>query len=301
MTSPSRPSTTNTFLALDPREHSLEASRVVLLPAPYDATTSYKRDARHGPAAIVAASAEMEDFDPELGCEPMSVGIHTAPTLDLASAAPEEMAARVSEAVATHAGSGKLVGMLGGEHSLSAGAVRTMAAHYADLSVLVFDAQADLRDEYQGMPYSHACASRRMSDHAPVTLVGVRSMTGEEQSFAREQGIAIFERGAEPITDVDAIVERLSDNVYVSFDLDAFDPSFMAAVGTPEPGGMGWWEALRILRAIAERRTIVGFDVMELAPAEGPEACADTAAKLTYKLIGYATQLPGSGAPPSSR
>jgi agmatinase len=299
VTSPDQPlnhdsSAPNTFLALDPDEHSLDASRVVLLPVPYDATTSYKHGARFGPSAIIAASAEMEDFDPELNCEPMGVGIHTAPALNASTPDPETMAGRVSEAVDWYAERGKLIGMLGGEHSLSAGAVRTIAACYTDLSVLVFDAQADLRDDYQGMAYSHACASRRMLDHAPVTLVGVRSMTGEEQAFAREQDIAMFERGADPITDVDAIVAALSNNVYVSFDLDAFDPSFMAAVGTPEPGGMGWWEALRILRAVAERKTIVGFDVMELAPAEGPEASAYTAAKLTYKLIGYATQLRGS-------
>jgi agmatinase len=283
----------NTFLALDGAAHTLDASRVVLLPVPYDGTTSYKQGARLGPAAIIAASAEMEDFDPELDCEPMSVGIHTAPALDAGDSGPEAWAARVSEAVSEYAEQGKLVGMLGGEHSLSAGAVRTMAERHADLSVLVFDAQADLRDEYQGMPYSHACASRRMLDHAPITLVGVRSMTSEERTFAREHNVAMFERGAEPITDVDAIVDCLSDSVYVSFDLDAFDPSFMAAVGTPEPGGMGWWEALRILRSVAERNTIVGFDVMELAPTEGPEASAYTAAKLAYKLIAYAT-MPGA-------
>jgi agmatinase len=283
----------NTFLALDGAIHALDASRVVLLPVPYDGTTSYKQGARFGPAAIIAASAEMEDFDPELDCEPMTVGIHTAPALDAGDGGPEAWAACVSEAVSGYAEQSKLVGMLGGEHSLSAGAVRTMAARHADLSVLVFDAQADLRNEYQGMAYSHACASRRMLDHAPITLVGVRSMTGEERTFAREHNIAMFERGAEPITDVDAIVDHLSGNVYVSFDLDAFDPSFMAAVGTPEPGGMGWWEALRILRAVAERKTIVGFDVMELAPAEGPEASAYTAAKLAYKLIAYAT-MPGA-------
>ena len=293
MANPDQSITPNTFLALDPNKHSLASSRVVLLPAPYDATTSYKHGARYGPAAIIAASVEMEDFDPELACEPMAVGIHTAPELDTNAADPEKMANRVSEAIAFYTERGKLVGMLGGEHSLSAGAVRTMANSYVDLSVLVFDAQADLRDQYQGMAYSHACASRRMLDHAPVTLVGVRSMTGEEKSFASEQKIAMFERGAEPITDIEAIVGRLSDHVYVSFDLDAFDPSFMAGVGTPEPGGMGWWEALRILRAVAEHKTIVGFDVMELAPAEGPEASAYTAAKLTYKMIGYATQLGG--------
>ena len=117
-------------------------------------------------------------------------------------------------------------------------------------------------------------------------------MTGEEAAFAQGHGVALFPCGPEPVTDVDAIVDTLGEDVYVSFDLDAFDPSFMAAVGTPEPGGLGWWEALRILRAVSERRRIVGFDVVELAPDEGPEACAYTAAKLVYKLFGYATALP---------
>ena len=222
----------------------------------------------------------MEDYDPELGCEPCSVGIHTAPALEPVGG-PEAMAERVREAVSFYAGQGKLVGMLGGEHSITSGAVATLAERHPGLSVLFFDAQADLRDDYQGWAHSHACAARRTLDHASsLTLVGVRSMTGEEAAFAQEQGVALFPRGPEPVADVDAIVDTLGQNVYVSFDLDAFDPSFMAAVGTPEPGGMGWWEALRILRAVAERRRIVGFDVVELAPDEGPEACAYTAAKL---------------------
>ena len=293
MTIPSWPTTPNTFLVLDPEQHSLESSRVVLLPVPYDATTSYRSGSRDGPAAIIRASRAMEDFDVELGYEPSAVGIHTAPELEAHAGGPEAMVARVAEAVGHYAEQGKLVGMLGGEHSLSAGAVRAAAQRSDNLSVLVLDAQADLREEYQGTPYSHASASRRMLDHAPVTLVGVRSMIGEEAATAEARGVAIFPRGAEPIVEINSIVAGLTDNVYVSVDLDALDPSFMAAVGTPEPGGMGWWEALRILRAVGERRRIVGFDIMELAPAEGPEACAYTAAKLAYKLIGYATRTAG--------
>ncbi len=290
MSETSWPTVPRTFLALDPHEHRLERARVVLLPVPYDATTSYKPGARHGPAAIIEASRQMEDYDPELGSEPSSVGIYTAPELEPHAGGPEAMAARVHQAVAWYAGHDKLVGMLGGEHSLTAGAVRAVVERTEDVSVLVFDAQADLREEYQGTPSSHASAVRRIADHAPVTLVGVRSMTGGEEALARARSIPLFTRGPEPITDVEAIVEGLSANVYVSFDLDAFDPSFMAAVGTPEPGGLGWWEALAILRAVAERRRIVGFDVVELAPAEGPEACAYTAAKLVYKVIAYATR-----------
>ncbi len=284
-----RPEPPDTFLILDPDEHTLDRSRCVVLPVPYEETTSYRKGTRRGPEAIIRASAEMEDYDLELGCEPCSVGIHTAPALQPAEG-PEAMAGRVREAVAGYAAQGKLVGMLGGEHSITSGAVAALAERHPGLSVLFFDAQADLRDDYQGWTHSHACAARRALDHASsLTLVGVRSMTAEEAAFARENGVALFPRGAEPIADVDAIVDTLGEDVYVSFDLDAFDPSFMAAVGTPEPGGMGWWEALRILRAVSEHRRIVGFDVVELAPDEGPEACAYTAAKLVYKLFGYAT------------
>ena len=295
MSDAERPDLPDTFLILDPDEHSLERSRCVVLPVPYEETTSYRKGTRRGPEAIIRASAEMEDYDVELGCEPCAVGIHTAPALEAtpvlgSSGGPEAMAGRVREAVSYYAGQGKLVGMLGGEHSITSGAVAALAERHPGLSVLIFDAQADLRDDYQGWSHSHACAARRVLDHASsLTLVGVRSMTGEEAAFANERGVALFPRGAEAIADVDGIVDTLGGDVYVSFDLDAFDPSFMSAVGTPEPGGMGWWEALRILRAVAERRRIVGFDVVELAPDEGPEACAYTAAKLVYKLFGYAT------------
>ena len=276
------------FLDLDPAEHTLERSRVVVLPVPYAETVSYRGGAQLGPYAILRASAEMEDYDPEFGAEPCAAGIHTLPPLADLSGGPEAVAARVADAVGGLAAQGKVPCTLGGEHSLSAGAVAGAARHIDDLSVLVLDAHADLRDEYQGWRYSHACAVRRILDHAPVTLVGVRSLATEEAAFIRENGIPCFPRGADAIDDVDAIIDTLSANVYVSVDLDVFDPSVVAAVGTPEPGGMGWWEALRLLRAVGERRRIVAFDVMELAPSEGPEAGVYAAAKLAYKLAAYA-------------
>ena len=289
MHEPGWPTTPNTFLALPPHEHDLARSRLVVLPVPYDAATSYKAGARDGPAAILRASRQMEDFDPELGCCPSDVGIYTAPELEAHAGGPEQMAARVAQAVDWYAGQGKLVCMLGGDHSLTPGAVSALVRRYDDLSVLVLDAHTDLADEYQGSRYSHACAVRRVLDVAPAVLVGVRSMQQQDNDLIQRGVVTLFPRTAEPITDVEAVVSHLSPNVYVSVDLDVFDPSLMAAVGTPEPGGMGWWEVLRVLRAVASRRRIVGFDVMELAPAEGPEACAYTAAKLAYKLIGYAT------------
>ncbi len=278
-----------TYLGLDPAEHSLTRSRVVLLPVPYDATTSYRSGSRDGPDAILKASRDMEEYDPELDRETRSVGIYTAPGLEPHAEGPTQMVQRVHDAVSWYMDAGKLVGMLGGEHSVTAGAVAAVREHYPDLSVLVLDAHADLREVYQEAEFSHANASRRMLDHAPITQVGIRSMTADEARLVRERDIPFFPRNADPITDVDAILARLTDHVYVSVDLDCFDPTFMAAVGTPEPGGMGWWEALKILRAVGERKHIVAFDVMELSPKEGPETSAYTAAKLVYKLIGYAT------------
>ena len=283
------PTSPNTFLALPPQEHDLARSRVVVLPVPYDAATSYKAGARDGPAAIIRASREMEELDPELDRTPCDVGIYTAPELEMHVGGPEQMVARVTQAVDWYAGQGKLVCMLGGDHSVTPGAVRAVAQHYDNLSVLVFDAHTDLSDEYQGSRYSHACATRRVIETAPAVLVGIRSNHREGADLIRQGVVPVFPRFAEPITSADAIISHLSPNVYVSIDLDVFDPSMMAAVGTPEPGGMGWWEVLALLRAVAEKRNIVSFDLMELAPAEGPDACAYTAAKLAYKLIGYAT------------
>lgn len=283
------PTTPATFLALPPEAHDLARSRVVVLPVPYDAATSYKAGARDGPYSILRASHQMEDFDPELGIAPCDVGIHTAQALEPIVGNPEQMLARVTQAVEWYVAQGKLVCMLGGDHSLTPAAVRAVAQHHDSLSVLVLDAHTDLADEYQGSRYSHACATRRMLEWVPAVVVGVRSVHEEAHRLVEAGVVPMFLREAAPIDDAKAIIAHLSANVYVSVDLDVFDPSFMAAVGTPEPGGMGWWEVLGLLRAVARERRIVGFDIMELAPAEGPEACAYTAARLAYKLIAYAT------------
>ena len=279
----------NTFLALDQTEHSLTKSKCTILPIPFEATTSYRKGTYLGPSAIIRASAEMEDFDIELGFEPCQIGIYTAPVISPNLTAPDGMISKIADTVEEYLKKGQFIGVLGGEHSVSVGVVKAMSRQYKDLSILVFDAQADLRNEYQGSRYSHACASRRMHDYAPTTIVGVRSITEEELAFADKHQIPIFYRASDNINDVNSIISTLSNNVYISFDLDAFDPSFMASVGTPEPGGLGWWEALDILKKVARQRNIVGFDVVELSPEEGPEACAYSAAKLVYKIIRYAT------------
>ena len=215
---------------------------------------------------------------------------------------PELMVQRVRQAVATYLRSDRVVGVLGGEHSLAAGAVQAHLRQYPELSVLYLDAHADLRDEYLGTQWGHASGARRIHGWCPLVLVGVRSICEEERDYLRFQSNAPASPAITsffwPVDDEGSlnreVVSRLSDPVYVSVDLDVFDPSLMAAVGTPEPGGMSWHQVTGLLRAVADSRRIVGFDVCELAPREGPMACTYTAAKLVYKLIAYASRPPDS-------
>ena len=284
------PSTPANFLALPPDQSALATASAVLIPVPIDSTTSFRTGARYGPAAIIAASAALEDYDLELGIDVAELGIHTAPALEPHVGDPEQMAMRVRQAVAHYQSQDKLTGVIGGDHSAAIGSALACLDKYPDLSVLYIDAHADLRDEYQGTGWGHGSAARRISEHCPVSLVGVRTLALEERTFIDQAGL----RGCYwPPSDgcLDNITNALNPQVYVSVDLDALDPSEMAAVGTPEPGGMRWQDLVTLMRQVAEQRRIVGFDVCELAPNEGPPANSYTAAKLVYKLIAYATGL----------
>ena len=205
---------------------------------------------------------------------------------------PEAMVEQVRRSVLRVAEDGKLVVLLGGEHTVAIGAAQALQEVHPDLSVLYLDAHADLRDQYMGTSSGHASVARRMREICPLVEVGVRSLSAEESDFIKDAGIPVF-YWTPPIPEMSqlarSVLQSLSAHVYVSVDLDVFDPSIMPAVGTPEPGGMGWYEVTGLLKAVCEQRQIVGFDITELSPAEGPEACAFTAAKLAYKLIGYAT------------
>ena len=278
------------FLALTPEQSALESARVVLIPVPYDGTTSYRSGARDGPAAIIAASGQMEDYDLELDLDLAALGIHTTPALDPHMGGPGLMAQRVRDAVASCIAPERAVGVLGGEHSLTAGSVQAHFEAYPSLSVLYLDAHADLRNEYQGTRWGHASGARRVFDRCPVALAGVRSLCLEERDFIRDNGVPVWPSppDADPLP-ADDILAVLGDEVYVSVDLDVFDPSLMPAVGTPEPGGLNWTQVVSLLRRVGESRRIVGFDVCELAPAEGPMACSYTAARLVAKLAAYST------------
>ncbi len=281
------------FLALTPEQSSLQTARVVLIPVPYDSSTSYRGGARDGPAGMIAASAEMEDYDLELDLDVAELGIHTMPALEPHMGGPEQMAQRVHDAVAACIAPGRVVGVLGGEHSLTAGSVRAHFAAYPSLSVLYLDAHADLRDEYQGTRWGHASGARRAFDLCPVAIAGVRSLSLEERNFVRDRGVPFWPCPSDggPLP-ADEILSALGDEVYISVDLDVFDPAIMSAVGTPEPGGLNWYQVISLLRAVGETKRIVGFDVCELSPGEGPVACTYTAARLVAKLAAYATALP---------
>ncbi|MFN3974576.1 MAG: agmatinase [Dehalococcoidia bacterium] len=278
------------FLALPPEQASLERAHFVVVPVPYDSTTSYKAGAREGPSAIIAASRFLEDYDPSLGWEPCSLGIATLPEVEPHLGDPHATIQRVAQVVGAILEMGKMPVLLGGEHSIALGGVLGAMRHAQGLSVLYLDAHADLRDTYMGTPYSHACTARRIAEVAPILEVGVRSMSAEEAHFARSKGVSLFHWGPMARAE-DALawaLARLGPQVYISIDLDVLDPSLMPAVGTPEPGGLFWRDLLVILEGVAKSRRVVAFDVVELSPREGPSSCAYTAAALVYRLMGLA-------------
>ena len=279
------------FLALPYEQCRLDLAKAVLIPVPYDSSTSFRSGARDGPNAMIQASNGLEDYDAELDLDVSLVGIATTAALEPHMGGPEQMAQRVRTAEAHYLNMGKLVGVMGGEHSLAAGAVLAHAEVYPDLSVLYLDAHADLRDEYMGTSWGHASGARRIHDVCPMVLAGIRSMSQEESDYIKASSLPAFTWPS----DLDSaafnkgIIDLLSPRVYISVDLDVLDPALMPAVGTPEPGGMDWGRLTGLLKEVAQSRQIVGFDVCELSPSDGPPACAYTAAKLVYKLVAYAT------------
>jgi len=266
-----------------------ENSRVVVLPVPYDSTTEWRSGAREGPRAIIDASQYLELYDYELKREIYQVGIHTLPEIKPDMAGPENMTRQVYQVARGLLEKNKMLLMLGGEHSLTLGMVKAYREKYQDLSVLQLDAHADLRDSYLGTKFSHATVMRRVCELCPIVPVGIRSLSEEEYRFISEAGIKpVYADGQVLAGDyIKHIIATLSSEVYITIDLDVLDPSIMSAVGTPEPGGIGWYGLLNLLREVASSKHVVGFDLVELCPDEGPRSCAFLAAKLAYKLIGY--------------
>ena len=278
-----------TFLDTPPEDHVYEEARIVVVPVPYDSTTSFRAGSRYAPAAIIDASRHLEDFDVELRIDPSEQGIYTLPEISPDMSGPKSLVRQIQSAVAQILSDGKIPAVLGGEHTVATGAVFACAEQYDDLSVLYLDAHADLRDSYMGTRWGHASVAARVSEICPLVEVGARSISAAEYSFSKSVGIPIhFWPPDGNYSDLIAkVCAQLSSNVYISIDLDALDPSIMSAVGTPEPGGMTWRETTALLRQVAVESNVVGFDIVELSPEEGPVACSSTAARLAYKMMGY--------------
>ncbi len=290
------------FLGLPLQVNPLDTARAAVLPIPYDLTTSYQPGARRGPIAILEASTHLETYDEELRRETWEgIGIATLPAVVPDTTGPAATMARIEAAAREVVAAGRFLVGLGGEHSVTAPLVRAVRACHDQAGVLQFDAHADLRDEFEGSPDNHACVMRRLLDTGvPIAQLGIRSLTAEEHALIGARGVCSVFAEEAVRRPLDAWLPRLLDalpqDVYVTIDLDAFDPAIMPATGTPEPGGLDWYLALDVLRAVAAARRIVGFDVVELAPIPGNVAPDFLAAKLVYKLLGYAFHLSRSRA-----
>ena len=277
----------NYFLEIDPIERRFSSSKIVILPVPYEGTTSYGKGTKNGPSAILKASQIVEDYDIELGFEPYKRvgGIHTALPVKVSKDPHKAVYISVKKILSAE----KIPLMLGGEHSISYGAVKAAKEFYPDLSVLQLDAHADLRDTYHGNKFSHACIMRRIRTMCPAVQVGIRSQDREEADYIKEYGLqkSIFYAHEYDESKIQTIVKGLTDDVYITIDVDAFDPSVIPATGTPEPGGLLWEQVLAILKKAIAEKNVVGVDVVELAPKANLHYADYTVAKLVYKIIGY--------------
>lgn len=288
------------FLGLPDPAPSLERAPIVILPVPYEATVSYMGGTRFGPRRILEASRYIELYDHELDGEFHQAGIHTLPELMLSGAGPEEALDELRTACDRLLALDKFVIMLGGEHSLTAAPVEAHAARLGKrrLSVLQLDAHGDLRPEYEGTPYSHACVMYRVHRRVDLVPVGIRAITAEERQLMRARRIpTIFGHQLDPAEQwIDRALASLGPDVYITIDVDYFDPSLVPATGTPEPGGGSWYPTLRLLERVFAERHVVGVDVVELAPIPGFVAPDFLVAKLVYKLIAYQQRgrAPGS-------
>ena len=285
-----------------PERRSFDDARIVILPVPVDRTTSYVGGTRNGPREILLASSHMELWDEEVNVDVHGAGIFTLPEMELPFGELPPLLDEVKRVASEIVRRDKFLVALGGEHSITPPLVTAAAEHHQGLSVLQIDAHADLRDSYMGTRYNHACAMRRTLEVAPLTQVGIRSLSTEEAQAVPQLRTKIFYDVTMRNNPkwIDAIVETLSKNVYITIDVDGLDPAIMPATGTPEPGGLSWYEMLALLRAIIEQRTVVGCDIVELSPLPGIMAPNFLCAKLVYKILSYRFGLASSFQPPAS-
>jgi agmatinase len=266
--------------------YDYQNSRIAILPVPYDETSTWMKGADKAPDAIMEASVNLEFYDIETDSEVHKHGIFTlAPVTEKST--PEALVSAVNDKVSFLLSEKKFPVIVGGNHTVSIGSIKAFAAVTKDLSILQLDAHSDLRQEYEGSGFNHACTMARAREYADVVQVGIRSMSAEELSLADQKKIFLAHRLFYDKTLYSKAIDLLSANVYLTLDLDVFDPSLIPSTGTPEPGGPEYYEIMHFLRDVAVHRNIVGFDVVELCPSALNKSSDFIAAKIIYQLLSY--------------
>jgi len=282
--------TNSTYAGIPEAYATSEKSKIVLIPVPYDGTSSWKKGADKGPKAFLEASENMELYDIETDSEVYKQGIYLSQPVT-ESSSPEAMVEAVTEKVKSYLNRNKFVTLFGGEHSISIGAIRAFSRHYENLTIVQIDAHADLRESYEGSKCNHACALYEANQTNNLIQVGIRSMDHSEKSVMNYDNVFFAHEIESDDYWIEQAVERMTDTVYITIDLDGFDPSLFPATGTPEPGGLFWYETLRFLREVFKEKNVVGFDLVELCPSPALYASDFLAAKLYYKMLSYKYHL----------
>lgn len=263
-----------------------DQSAIIIVQIPFDGTSTWIKGADRGPQALLEASANMELYDIETGREVYRYGIHTDESVPVSNS-PEATINKVMKRVRSWLNRDKFVVTIGGEHSMTIGSVQAHLEKYPNLSVIQLDAHTDLRQEYEGSPYNHACTMARIKELCPATQVGIRSMDKEEIKYIDHDRIFLAEKIIKDDKWIRKVMQTLNDQVYLTIDLDVFDPSVMSSTGTPEPGGLDWYTILDLIREVIKEKQLVGFDIMELCPNNFNKTPDFLAAKLLYKILSY--------------
>lgn len=266
--------------------YNYEESGIIIVPVPYDETSTWMKGADMGPDAILSASVNLEFYDLETASEAHLKGIHTIPPV-LEKETPGRLVSAVHDKVISLLTEKKFPVVIGGNHTVSIGAIKAFSEYFDNISVLQLDAHADLRQTYEGSEFNHACAMARAREYVPIVQVGIRSMSVEELPFAEKDRMFCSHELFYDKNLYKKALDKLSENVYITIDLDVFDPSIMPSTGTPEPGGPEYFELMHFMRDVIKSRNVVGFDIVELCPSTTNKAPDFIAAKIIYQLLSY--------------
>ena len=285
---------TKSYAGISEEFSKLETAKIVLIPVPYDGTSTWQKGADKGPEAFLSASENMELYDIETESEVYKQGVYLADAVT-ENSSPEAMVEAVHKATKSYIKKNKFVTIFGGEHSISIGTIRAFNEMYTNLTVLQLDAHADLRKEYEGSKCNHACAVYEASQTTNLIQVGIRSMDVIETTVMDKEKTYFAHEMAMDDTWVDSSIDQMTENVFITIDLDVFDPSIMPSTGTPEPGGLLWYETLEYLKQVFTEKNVVGFDIVELCPNKEEKSSDFLAAKLYYKMLSYKFQSDDAG------